>query len=81
VIGNDLVKANQEPDLKKLSKTDVFCLDKSIELYGEMSWDEVREKSHDYAWRNAAINRQINFEDIIREDGGDDEYIVQRLCL
>jgi uncharacterized phage-associated protein len=75
VIGNDLIKANQEPNLNKLSKTDRFCIDKSIELYGNMSWDEIREKSHDYAWRSTTINRQINFEDMIREAGGDNEYV------
>jgi uncharacterized phage-associated protein len=75
VVNNDLIKANKEPDLKKLSKTDLLCIDKSIELYGDMSWDEIREKSHDYAWRNTIINRAINFEDIIREVGKDDEYV------
>jgi uncharacterized phage-associated protein len=64
VVNNDLIKANKEPDLKKLSKTDLLCIDESIELYGEVSWDEIREKSHDYAWRSTIINRAINFEDI-----------------
>jgi uncharacterized phage-associated protein len=75
VVGNDLIKANKEPDLKKLSKTDICHIDKSIELYGNLSWDEIREKSHDYAWRNTTVNHQIDFENIIREAGGDDEYI------
>jgi uncharacterized phage-associated protein len=75
VIGNDLIKAHQEPDLKKLSKTDISCIEHSLQLYGDMSWDEVREKSHDYAWRSVAINCPIAFEDIIREAGGDDEYV------
>jgi len=75
VIDWDIVISNKEPDLRKLSKTDLKHLDKSLELYGEMSWDEIREKSHDYAWRNTASNKEINFEDIIREVGGDDDYI------
>jgi hypothetical protein len=40
-----------------------------------MSWDEIREKSHDYAWKSVAINSPIAFEDIIREAGMDDEYV------
>ena len=40
-----------------------------------MSWDEIREKSHDYAWRSTTINRAIQFEDIIREAGRDDDYV------
>ena len=75
VIGNDLIKANKEPELKMLSKTDIACINHSLQLYGEMSWDEIREKSHDYAWRNTTINHPIQFEDIIRETGGDDEYV------
>jgi uncharacterized phage-associated protein len=75
VTGNDLIKANKEPDLRKLSKTDMLCIEHSLQSYGNMSWDEIREKSHDYAWRSAAINRPIAFEDIIREAGSDDEYV------
>ena len=75
IVGNDLIKANKEPDLKKLSKTDISCIDRSLQLYGDMSWDEIREKSHDYAWRSTTINRAIQFEDIIREAGRDDDYV------
>jgi uncharacterized phage-associated protein len=75
VIGNDLIKAHKEPDLKKLSKTDIQHINNSIELYGNLSWDEIREKSHDYAWRSTIINRQIQFEDILWEAGCDDEFI------
>jgi uncharacterized phage-associated protein len=75
VIGNDLIKANKEPDLNKLSKTDICHINTSVERYGNLSWDEIREKSHDYAWRNTVINRQISFEDILLEAGGDVEYI------
>ena len=75
IVGNDLIKANKEPDLKKLSKTDISCIDHSLQRYGDMSWDEIREKSHDYAWRSTTINRAIQFEDMIREAGKDDEYV------
>jgi uncharacterized phage-associated protein len=75
VVGNDLIKACKEPNLKQLSKTDIHHIDNSIELYGNLSWDEIREKSHDYAWRSTIINRQIKFEDILWEAGEDNEYI------
>jgi uncharacterized phage-associated protein len=75
VIGSDLIKANKEPDLRKLSQTDLSCIEHSLQVYGDMSWDEIREKSHDYAWRSTSINRSIRFEDIIRETGSDDEYV------
>jgi hypothetical protein len=49
-----------------------------------MSWDEIREKSHDYAWRSTTLNRTINFADIIREAGGEEgyiEYIKEQVLL
>jgi hypothetical protein len=75
VISNDLLKANQEANLRKLSKTDITCIDNALEQYGNMSWDEIREKSHDYAWRNTTLNCHIDFENIIREAGKDDDFV------
>jgi uncharacterized phage-associated protein len=75
VIDWDIISPNKIADLRKLSKTDLKHIDNSITLYGDMSWDEVREKSHDYAWRNTAGNKEIEFENIIREVGGSDDYI------
>ncbi|MDR2680222.1 MAG: hypothetical protein LBC47_05365 [Tannerella sp.] len=57
------------------SKTDIRHIDNALELYGNLSWDEIREKSHDYAWRSTIINRQIKFEDILWEAGSDDELV------
>ena len=75
VVGWDLIKSNVKPDLRELSKTDLICIDHSLRIYGDLSWDEIREKSHDYAWRNTIQNREIDFSNIIREIGGDDDYI------
>lgn len=75
VVNWDLIEANKEPDLRKISKTDKKHIDKSLEIYGDLSWDEIKEKSHDYAWRNTAMNREIDFEKIIREGGNEDDYI------
>ena len=71
----DLIKPNMKPDLNELSKTDLTCIDNTLKIYGDMSWDEIREKSHDYAWRNTIQNRAIDFANIIREVGGEDDYI------
>ena len=71
----DIINSKKNADTTELSKTDMKLLDECIAKYGDMSWDEVREKSHDYAWRNTTANRPIRFEDIVLEAGGDDEYI------
>ena len=75
VVDWDFIKMNVKPDLTELSQTDLICIDRSLNLYGDMSWDEVREKSHDYAWRNTIQNRPIDFANMIREVGGDSDFI------
>lgn len=75
IVNWDLVKPLQKPNLNTLSKTDIEHLDNALELYGDMSWDEVREKSHDYAWRNTIKNAPISLENIVRETGSDSEYL------
>jgi uncharacterized phage-associated protein len=76
VTGWDIIKSQQKADITELSKTDLHLIDECIAKYGDLSWDELREKSHDYAWRSTTINRPMNFESIILEAGGDDEYIA-----
>ncbi|MBC8054575.1 MAG: SocA family protein [Sphingobacteriaceae bacterium] len=71
----DLIQNNQEPDLRVLSPTDLKFLKENIEKYGKMSWEEIREKSHDYAWSNTALNRTISFENLITEAGEDESFI------
>jgi len=72
----DIIKPAKKTDTTELSTTDLHFIDNCIAKYGDMSWDEIREKSHDYAWRNTSINRPISFENIVLEAGGDDEYIA-----
>ena len=75
VVNNDIVKAHRGADMSELSKSDVRHLDMSIEKYGDLSMDEICEKSHDYAWRNTIQDREIDLGNIILEAGGDEEYV------
>lgn len=75
VVNWDLVQPIAEPDLKKLSETDITYLDKSLKKYGNLSWDEIKEKSHDYAWRNTVKNSPISIENIVIEAGNDESYV------
>lgn len=69
------LKANKSPNLNSLSKTDIDYLNKSIDDFGGLDYHEIREKSHDYAWENSVLNREISFNDILREKGVDDGFI------
>ena len=75
VVDWDLVTPKQLPDLSELSKTDVEAIDNALSLYGDLSWGELKEKSHDYAWKTTVLNREIDFADMIREAGGNDDFI------
>lgn len=72
----DIIIPCKKADVNELSKSDLRFIDECIAKYGDMSWDEIREKSHDYAWRSTSSNRPISFENIVLEAGGDHEYIA-----
>jgi uncharacterized phage-associated protein len=63
----------READLAKLSPSDVACLDWALQTYGCLSYDEIKEKSHDVAWRSTAKDFAIEWENIARESGMDNE--------
>ncbi|MBR4535375.1 MAG: SocA family protein [Bacteroidales bacterium] len=71
----DIVVAKKEPDMGKLSRMDIKVLDDSIQQYGDLSWDEIREKSHDYAWRSTTLNRPMSIQNMMLETGCDDGFI------
>ncbi len=77
------IDPKQEPNLDYLSPTDIEELDESLSKYGSLSWDEIREKSHDYAWRATVANKQISIENIMLENGSDGDFIsfvVDDIC-
>lgn len=65
----------KEADLNYLSQSDMDSLDKSISENKDLSFGSIREKSHDYAWRNAAKDTMIDFSDMMREEGNDDSFV------
>lgn len=75
VVDWDIIEPQREFSISSLSATDIYFLDKALSDYGGMSWDEVREKSHDYAWRNTVLNKEISFKDILLEAGENDSFI------
>jgi len=89
VQGWYFILPNTEANLDYLSQSDVEELNDALNKYGLMSWDEVREKSHDFAWRATPSNRQISIDNIMRENGEDENYIeyitehiaLQKSCL
>lgn len=75
VVNWNFINPLKDADLKKLSVSDTEELDDSLAKYGNLTWDEVREKSHDYAWRNTPKDYPISVENMLLETGESPEYI------
>lgn len=85
---SNVLLPSREPDMDWLSKADVECLDASISENANLSFDELREKSHDDAWLEAWISAQnagsdtIDPVSIAKAAGADDgllEYIEEQM--
>ena len=72
------VRPLQDADLNKLSANEQEALSKAIEKYAALSYDEIKEKSHDVAWRSTARDFLISWDNIAREAGLDE---VEVACL
>ncbi len=65
VRGHSLT-ARCDPDLGKLSKSDVRCLAEAIDDYGKASFAQRTKLSHDEAWRQTPQNARVLPEKIVR---------------
>ena len=68
----------QDADLNKLSANEQEAMSEAIEKYAALSYDEIKEKSHDVAWRSTARDFSISWDNIAREAGLDE---VEVACL
>ena len=68
----------QDADLHKLSANEQEAMSAAIEKYASLSYDEIKEKSHDVAWRSTARDFSISWDNIAREAGLDE---VEVACL
>ena len=69
------VQPLQKANMDEIAPAEKAVIDKVIERYGDMSYDEIKEKSHDVAWRSTARDYPISFENMAMEAGMDDEEI------
>ena len=68
----------QDANLNKLSANEQEALSEAINKYSSLSYDEIKEKSHDVAWRSTARDFSISWDNIAREAGLDE---VEVACL
>ena len=48
-------------------------IDECLQQYGNLTYDEIKEKSHDIAWSSTARDYPISIENIAREAGLQEE--------
>lgn len=65
----------QKANLDNIASAEKDIVDAMISRYGDMSYDEIKEKSHDVAWRSTARDYPIAFESMALESGMDAEDI------
>lgn len=65
----------QKANLDNIAPAEKDIVDAMINRYGDMSYDEIKEKSHDVAWRSTARDYPISFESMALESGMDAEDI------
>lgn len=74
IRGQHHVAARQQPDMEELSESDLQCLLESIEENKNLSFGQLREKSHQRAW-DAANNDEMDVLEIAAEGGASEEML------
>lgn len=83
-VNRYIVTNNKDADLDYLSESDLECLNHSISLCKDLSFEELTKKSHGLAWKNTARDRVMSYADILREEGDTEgyvEYITNKMEL
>ena len=70
-----ILKAEREPNMQHLSKSDVECLDYAIEKCKDLDFGQLTLLSHGYAWSSTAKDHPISVDDILKEAGDGNDYI------
>lgn len=66
-----LIHPKQKPDLDELSESDLECIDESTIENQDLSFPELKRKSHDLAYNKADRNDRISFKKMAEVGGAD----------
>jgi len=73
VYDDMFIRPLAEPNLDFLSESDLECLIESINENRNLSFKQLTDKSHDYAWNNATW--QMDYEDILKAVCNDEKML------
>ncbi len=74
VKSNHYIQSKEKPDIEELSESNQECLLESIDENRNLSFAELRDKSHQTAW-NKAKNDEMSVLDIAEEGGASPEIL------
>lgn len=83
----DHIFPKEKPDLDELSKSDIECLNASIEENKDLKFSDLSSKSHDIAWKEAWNKKNASPIDILlmaKAGGANDatiDYIKENLLI
>jgi len=63
-VSEDFIELHREPNLELLSKSDIKCIDEANKKYGHLTFGQLKNKSHDRAYKSADKNDFISIESI-----------------
>ena len=75
IMGKYNVEGLENYDQDELSETDIECLNESFDENIHLSFDELTEKSHGIAWKNAIYSNVINVYQMAKEGGATQEMV------
>lgn len=77
-LNSNKVIGKRAPDMDFFSKSDISCIEKAVEQYGNMTFDELNDISHDDVWKSADRNNEIPLE-VIASHCKDGEQLIAYL--
>jgi uncharacterized phage-associated protein len=66
-----IVHPQKAPDMDEFSESDIECLNESLRENQDLSFGELKEKSHDWAYKRASANNRISFMAMAKAEGID----------
>lgn len=71
------LKPRRQPDLTKLSRSDIECLQRALERYGNVPFGRLSEQTHrEPAWSEAPINGAMDYERFLDADNPERDAIL-----
>jgi uncharacterized phage-associated protein len=75
LIKSYTVEAKLEPELENLSESEISAIRESIHENKNLNFEKLTEKSHDYAWKKAMRDGEIDLIDIAEAGGASKDMV------